>query len=155
MNIGVVNILGIIRAASIVAGSVLLTGVLTACVSSKPSVPPSASLQQADADVQVVIEREPAIEGQGPELPAAPAEPVEQPSPQTEISPVVQPEYDAEDVAWIQQRLQDLGYYQGDIDGEVGKATRNAIKQYQQDQDVESDGQPTAELREFMWRNGG
>ena len=67
----------------------------------------------------------------------------------------VAPDYDQEDVVWIQQRLQDLGYYQGDADGEVGRATRQAIETYQQDQGIETDGQPTAELREFMWRNGG
>ena len=63
--------------------------------------------------------------------------------------------YDRADVIWIQQRLKDLGYYEGPVDGSVGKATRGAVRDYQRDQDVTADGQPTTELREFMWLNGG
>ena len=59
------------------------------------------------------------------------------------------------DIVWIQERLQDLGYYNGPADGAVGKGTQRAIKVYQQDQGLEPDGQLTTELREFMWRNGG
>jgi peptidoglycan hydrolase-like protein with peptidoglycan-binding domain len=59
------------------------------------------------------------------------------------------------DIVWIQERLQELGYYNGSADGAVGKATQSAVKVYQQDQGLESDGQITPELREFMWRNGG
>jgi hypothetical protein len=59
------------------------------------------------------------------------------------------------DIVWIQERLQELGYYNGRADGAVGKATQSAVKVYQQDQGLESDGQLTPELREFMWRNGG
>jgi hypothetical protein len=66
-----------------------------------------------------------------------------------------QPQYDEGDVIWIQQRLKDLGYYEGPVDGSVGNATRGAVREYQRDQDVSADGQPTLELREFMWRNGG
>ena len=65
------------------------------------------------------------------------------------------PQYDEGDVIWIQQRLKDLGYYEGPVDGAVGNATRGAVREYQRDQDVSADGQPTLELREFMWRNGG
>ena len=65
------------------------------------------------------------------------------------------PVYDKGDVIWIQQRLKDLGYYDGPVDGSVGKATRGAVRDYQKDQDVNADGQPTTELREFMWLNGG
>jgi hypothetical protein len=66
-----------------------------------------------------------------------------------------QPQVDEGDVIWIQQRLKDLGYYEGPVDGSVGNATRGAVREYQRDQDVNADGQPTLELREFMWRNGG
>jgi hypothetical protein len=65
------------------------------------------------------------------------------------------PEIDQGDVVWIQQRLKDLGYYNGPVDGSVGQVTRGAIKDYQRDQDVTANGLPSAELREFMWRNGG
>jgi hypothetical protein len=84
-----------------------------------------------------------------------------EPVPDSEISqPLVpvkpdEPDYDPEDVLWIQQRLQELGYYVGPVDGSVGSATRDAISEYQTEQGVEADGQPTGELRDFMWRNGG
>ena len=68
---------------------------------------------------------------------------------------VQQPEFDHDDVIWIQQRLKDLGYYNGSVDGVVGQVTRGAIKDYQRDQAVTANGVPSAELREFMWRNGG
>lgn len=68
---------------------------------------------------------------------------------------VQQPEFDHDDVIWIQQRLKDLGYYNGSVDGSVGQVTRGAIKDYQRDQDVTANGVPSAELRDFMWRNGG
>jgi hypothetical protein len=66
-----------------------------------------------------------------------------------------QPQYDPDDVAWIQERLLDLGYYEGAIDGSAGRRTRRAIREYQVDQGIEPDGRPTAEFRDFMWRNGG
>jgi hypothetical protein len=92
--------------------------------------------------------------------PAEPEPPVVAPEPPAEtVTPpaVTQPPptYNRDDVVWIQQRLQELGYYTGDIDGRAGKATRSSIKAYQIDQSIEADGKPTNELREFMWRNGG
>ena len=66
-----------------------------------------------------------------------------------------EPQYDPDDVAWIQQRLLDLGYYEGAVDGYVGWRTKRAIREYQVDQGLEPDGRPTAEFRDFMWRNGG
>jgi hypothetical protein len=65
------------------------------------------------------------------------------------------PRYNRDDVRWIQQRLAELGYYNGTVDGAYGRVTREAIKAYQVDQELEQDGRPTPELREFMWRNGG
>jgi len=81
--------------------------------------------------------------------------------PDSEISqPLVavkpdEPDYDKDNVLWIQQRLQELGYYEGPVDGSVGSATRDAISDYQTEQGLEADGKPTGELRDFMWRNGG
>jgi peptidoglycan hydrolase-like protein with peptidoglycan-binding domain len=83
-------------------------------------------------------EAESADEGEIAKLPVAPVE-----------------QYDSDDVVWIQQRLQELGYYEGETNGSVGSATREAIREYQVDQGLEPVGRPTAEFREFMWRNGG
>jgi len=67
----------------------------------------------------------------------------------------VKPRYKKDDVLWIQQRLEELGYYTGAVDGSYGKVTREAIKAYQSDQELQQDGRPTPELRDYMWRNGG
>ncbi|MEE4184333.1 MAG: peptidoglycan-binding domain-containing protein [Gammaproteobacteria bacterium] len=97
------------------------------------------------------------------EVPPAPApapEPVvetvaEPPGEMADIPPPPAPTWKRDDVLWIQQRLLDLGYYDGAVDGAVGPGTRKAIREYQKDQDVTADGQPSSALREFMWRNGG
>jgi len=67
----------------------------------------------------------------------------------------VTPEYRKEDVIWIQGRLRELGYFSGEANGTVGEQTSSAVRAYQHDQRIETDGRPTAKLREFMWRNGG
>lgn len=40
----------------------------------------------------------------------------------------------------IQQALRGAGYYQGDIDGKIGPATRDAVKAFQRDNGLEPDG---------------
>ena len=144
-------------AISRLAGTTLIFCVvafLAACTSSQLEVPPPAGLQSAE----IAVEPE-TLSGDGQQVAMVvpPAEPAAQPQVQPELQPKPEskPRYNQEDVVWIQQRLQDLGYYNGDIDGSVGKATRMAIEEYQQEQGVQADGQPTAKLREFMWRNGG
>jgi peptidoglycan hydrolase-like protein with peptidoglycan-binding domain len=37
----------------------------------------------------------------------------------------------------VQEALQDQGYYRGDVDGQLGQLTRDAIGQYQQDHQLE------------------
>ena len=105
---------------------VLLAAGVFGCASVEETAPP-----EPVAEAAVTPE-----EGVRPELPAEPV-------------------YARDDVLWIQQRLQELGYYDGEVDGAVGAGTREAVKAYQADQGLQSDGKPTAELREFMWRNGG
>jgi hypothetical protein len=129
--------------------------VLPGCTSSQLAVPAPAGLQSGEIAVETDVS------GEGPQVAmvVSPAEPEAQPQVQVQVQPQPQPEsqprYNHDDVVWIQQRLQDLGYYNGDIDGSVGRATRTAIEEYQQEQDVPADGLPTTKLREFMWRNGG
>ena len=98
----------------------------------------SVSVEPQVDTVVVVVEPEPVIDAM-PDVEA----------------PAISPDANRGDVLWIQQRLQELGYYQGPVDGNAGNATRAAIQGYQRDQGIVADGQPTAELREFMWRNGG
>jgi peptidoglycan hydrolase-like protein with peptidoglycan-binding domain len=124
---------------------VLITAALLgACISNKPEVSAAPPVAEAEVQVQVVVApaaNAPAQleqEGQLPDVSVAPVE-----------------RYDSENVIWIQRRLSELGYYDGVVDGSVGRGTRGAIREYQSDQGLEPDGLPTAEFREFMWRNGG
>jgi len=90
---------------------------------------------------------------------AAPSEPVAADTIEVvslpQVEKPVKPRYKKDDVLWIQQRLEELGYYTGPVDGAYGRVTREAIKAYQADQEIAQDGRPTSELRDFMWRNGG
>jgi hypothetical protein len=119
--------------------------VLSGCASVAESQPASAPVteQPVAAEVPAVAEEVPTGAAE------ASAEEGERPNLPEETS------YDIKDVRWIQQRLQQLGYYDGAVDGAVGSATRAAVKAYQLDQGLTGDGEPTAELRQFMWRNGG
>lgn len=45
-----------------------------------------------------------------------------------------------EEVKRMQQRLKDLGFYTGEIDGDFGKGTKNAVMIFQKQHDLEADG---------------
>ena len=115
---------------------------LSGCASVDETEPAPVAEQAAVVEAQEPAEVGPPQEVELPVVPVPPEEPE-------------QPSYNTDDVLWIQQRLQELGYYKGSVDGAVGAATRDAVKAYQRDQGLQGDGQPTAELRDFMWRNGG
>ena len=131
-----------------------LTAFISGCASSSSGTtgmadgpPASDSVVKPDAANQIVVAN--GLEsGAIPELPAA--QPVVPPASQP-----TNPAYNQDDVLWIQQRLQELGYYSGEVDGRVGMGTKDAVRAYQRDQDIDADGQPTTALREYMWRNGG
>ena len=40
----------------------------------------------------------------------------------------------------IQAALKNAGYYQGNVDGKIGKATKDALKSFQKDNGLEADG---------------
>lgn len=135
--------------ARLLAPSILL---FTGACALQPSEPAPAA--EPPPAVDEVAEVPPAAE---PE--AAPALPVEPPAGDSgkaaKVAPPTAPVWNREDVLWIQQRLQELGYYDGAVDGAPGSGTQRAIREYQQDQAVKVDGRPTPALRDYMWRNGG
>ncbi len=45
-----------------------------------------------------------------------------------------------EEVKRLQQRLKDLGFYTGGIDGDFGKGTKNAVMLFQKQHDLDADG---------------
>jgi hypothetical protein len=112
-------------------------------------VEPEAEVVQPQLDAET--ETEPMVVVEAIEMADVEEPPVEERA----VSAPQRPQADRGDILWIQERLKDLGYYEGSIDGSVGGATRRAIEVYQSDQGIEVDGRPSAELREFMWRNGG
>jgi len=59
------------------------------------------------------------------------------------------------EIKQIQARLILLGYPAGEIDGVVGKMTRNAIKAYQMDHQLLTDGRPSTELLVHIKANTG
>jgi hypothetical protein len=134
---------------SAVASACLALAWLSGCATSAPPEISAAVVVEAPA-ISAVPEAvtEPQAEVAEPSEPKA----VEKAG---TVTPPAKVLYQREDVLWIQQRLQELGYYSGRVDGSVGMATREAVKAYQRDQDIRDDGRPTAQLREFMWRNGG
>lgn len=44
------------------------------------------------------------------------------------------------EVLWLQQKLQQYGYYQGNLDGKFGSGTLNAVKQFQRARGLQTDG---------------
>ena len=45
-----------------------------------------------------------------------------------------------DEVLQIQQKLKDMGYYQGNVDGMYGYQTMNAVKEFQSDNSLSVDG---------------
>lgn len=142
--------------------SVLCIVILVAGCASQPSSGPLSSTSVAEDDETTLVETMPVsqpveVVNVAATLPAQQGDIATLMPEDGEqgVARVQQPEFDHDDVIWIQQRLKDLGYYNGPVDGSVGQVTRGAIKEYQRDQDVTASGVPSAELREFMWRNGG
>lgn len=58
-----------------------------------------------------------------------------------------------EEVKKIQRRLQDLGYYEGTIDGEFGPQTETAVMLFQEINGLEQDGIAGDETRTRLYSN--
>ncbi len=50
----------------------------------------------------------------------------------------------------IQERLKKLGYYSGEVDGNLGKKSKKAICMFQAGADLKEDGAPSLELLEKL-----
>ncbi len=138
---------------SLAAGLALVACTEVAPVAQEPAPPAEVIAPEPPPEVAAPAIVEPVPEP-APEVASPAPEPAQEPA-VVEPAPAVAPAYNSEDVIWIQRRLQELGYYAGSVDGRAGKGTREAVRAYQRDQDITVDGRPTAELREYMWRNGG
>ena len=56
-----------------------------------------------------------------------------------------------EKVRTLQERLQALGYYQGEIDGQFGPGTREAVLAFQQRNGLEADGLAGEETQKILY----
>ncbi len=139
------------------SATLLAALLLAACAVQPPAATEPPAETAAEAAIEPVTEAAP--------QPAAPDSPAvtgtaadgaeETGATPSNTTKTVAPAYNKSDVIWIQQRLQQLGYFDGTANGTVDSKTRNAVREYQRDQALDVDGRPTAQLREFMWRNGG
>ena len=57
------------------------------------------------------------------------------------------------DVQFVQQKLFDLGYNPGPVDGIMGAKTRKAIKKYQSEEGLEPNGQIDAQTLQYLRQN--
>lgn len=67
--------------------------------------------------------------------------------------PYLQPGDRGEDVAWLQDWLRQLGYYQGPVDGDFGLLTEDALRQLQQDFGLDQDGRAGMQVQRLMGRS--
>jgi peptidoglycan hydrolase-like protein with peptidoglycan-binding domain len=75
-----------------------------------------------------------------PPVTEPPAPPVTEPPPPPEPDPVLRPGRKGPEVAALQQRLIDLGYWLGDPDGSYGHATTQAVMAFQKANGLGRDG---------------
>lgn len=68
---------------------------------------------------------------------------------QDNISRTIQLKYDPV-VEAVQRELAAAGYYKGNVDGVIGRKTRDAIAAYQTATGLEADGKPSSELAEHI-----
>ena len=65
--------------------------------------------------------------------------------------PVLRNGSEGEDVATLQARLQELGYYTGSIDGQYGAGTKEAVTRFQQQHSLGADGVVGEETRQVLY----
>lgn len=56
-----------------------------------------------------------------------------------------------EKVLKLQERLKDLGYYEGELDGQFGQGTRDAVVAFQKKNGLEPDGYAGAETQSMLY----
>ena len=85
-----------------------------------------------------------------PETPDSVMEVTRDPSAPTP-DPVLRTGSRGEEVKTLQSRLQALGYYYDEIDGQFGGATKNAVIEFQQANGLEADGMVGSETKAVLY----
>jgi peptidoglycan hydrolase-like protein with peptidoglycan-binding domain len=62
---------------------------------------------------------------------------------------------DDDGVSGVQARLQNLGYYEGEVDGELGPETQDAIRAFQDDHALDATGEISADLLDALENKHG
>ena len=65
--------------------------------------------------------------------------------------PVLRRGATGDEVVALQSRLTELGYYAGDIDGQFGPGTRDAVTLFQKANGLAADGVVGSETGEILW----
>ena len=66
-------------------------------------------------------------------------------------APVLRTGSKGDDVTNLQSRLKTLGYYTGEIDGQFGAGTREAVMNFQRQNDLQADGLVGSDTREALY----
>ena len=95
----------------------------------------------AGAETRKLLDSGTALPADATPAPAATAEPTPTPEPVWEIpKSTVKNGSEGADAKAVQTRLKELGYYQGKVDGKFGRASMNALKNFQTNNGLKADG---------------
>lgn len=95
----------------------------------------------AGAETRKLLDSGTALPADATPVPAATAEPTPTPEPVWKIpKSTVKNGSEGADAKTVQTRLKELGYYQGKVDGKFGRASMNALKNFQTNNGLKADG---------------
>ena len=95
----------------------------------------------AGSETRRLLESGTALPADATPTPAPTAEPAPTPEPVWEIpKSTVRNGSEGADARKVQNRLKELGYYQGKVDGKFGRASMNALKNFQTNNGLKADG---------------
>ena len=95
----------------------------------------------AGAETRKLLDSGAALPADATPVPAATAEPTPTPEPVWKIpTSTVKNGSEGADAKTVQTRLKELGYYQGKVDGKFGRASMNALKNFQTNNGLKADG---------------
>ena len=95
----------------------------------------------AGAETRKLLDSGTALPADATPVPEVTAEPTHTPEPVWEIpKSTVKRGSEGADAKTVQTRLKELGYYQGKVDGKFGRASMNALKNFQTNNGLKADG---------------
>ena len=123
--------------AGLIVSAVLLTALLVMAVKTIPVV------QEVRREISLTPTPLPPVPGSVMAVTPDPSQPT--------AAPVLRNGSKGQDVKDLQSRLAGLGYYTGDIDGEFGPGTKEAVTAFQKANGLEADGIVGEETRNLLF----